>query len=72
MHALDNADAISGQAALLAEPQNVNTRTGAEDARNVANGVGAEAAGGWSVCTVNGPKWASTRDPPGKSMIISI
>jgi hypothetical protein len=42
------------------------------DARNTAKGVGAFAAGGWSVATVCCPKCASTRDPPGKSIIISI
>src|SRR5208283_2426631 len=42
------------------------------DARNSANGVGAVRSGSWSVFTVNGPKCASTRDPPGKSMIISM
>ena len=42
------------------------------DERNTAKGVGALAAGGWSVATVNCPKWASTREPPGKSMIISM
>jgi hypothetical protein len=40
--------------------------------KNISNGLGAEAAGGWSVATVKEPKCASTRDPPGKSMIISI
>src|SRR4030067_453241 len=42
------------------------------EARKVSNGVGAEATGGWSVCTVKGPKCASTHAPPGKSMIMSI
>jgi hypothetical protein len=42
------------------------------DERKTAKGVGALATGGWSVATVNGPKWASTREPPGKSMIISM
>ncbi len=34
--------------------------------------VGALAVGGWSVGTVKLPKCASTREPPGKSMSISI
>jgi hypothetical protein len=42
------------------------------DARKTAKGVGALATGGWSVATVCPPKCASTREPPGKSMIISI
>src|SRR5512141_692828 len=42
------------------------------EARKVANGVGAVPVGGWSVCTVKLPKWASTFEPPGKSMIISM
>jgi hypothetical protein len=42
------------------------------DDKKTAKGVGALAAGGWSVATVNCPKCASTREPPGKSMIISI
>jgi hypothetical protein len=42
------------------------------EARKISKGLGALATGGWSVATVKGPKWASTREPPGKSMIISI
>jgi hypothetical protein len=42
------------------------------DERKTSKGLGALAAGGWSVATVKEPKWASTREPPGKSMIISI
>jgi hypothetical protein len=42
------------------------------EARNISKGLGALAAGGWSVATVKGPKWASTREPPGKSMLISM
>jgi hypothetical protein len=42
------------------------------DAKNVANGVGADSIGGWSVFIVNCPKWASTRAPPGKSITISM
>src|ERR1035437_1934150 len=55
--------------------QNSCTYTPAQvpiDARKSANGVGALRSGNWSVATVNGPKCASTRDPPGKSMIISM
>jgi hypothetical protein len=42
------------------------------DERKTAKVVGALAAGGWSVATLKLPKWASTREPPGKSMIISM
>jgi hypothetical protein len=42
------------------------------DERKISKGLGAVAAGGWSVATVNEPKWASTREPPGKSIIISM
>src|SRR5664279_3573780 len=43
--------------------------------RNVTNGVGAELSpppiAGWSVGTTKPPKCASTRAPPGKSIVIS-
>jgi hypothetical protein len=42
------------------------------DARKMSKGDGALASGGWSVATVKASKWASTREPPGKSMIISM
>jgi hypothetical protein len=42
------------------------------EARKTSKGLGALATGGWSVATVKEPKWASTREPPGKSMIISM
>jgi hypothetical protein len=42
------------------------------DERKSANGVGALATGGWSVATVKFPKWASTREPPAKSITISM
>jgi hypothetical protein len=42
------------------------------DERKSSKGLGAVAAGGWSVATVKEPKWASTRASPGNSMIISM
>jgi hypothetical protein len=42
------------------------------DERKTSKGLGAEEAGGWSVATIKEPKWASTREAPGKSIIISM
>jgi len=42
------------------------------ETRNISKGDGALAVGGWSVGTMNLSKWASTREPPGKSMSISM
>jgi hypothetical protein len=42
------------------------------EAGKISNGLGALATGGYPVATVKLPKWASTREIPGKSMIISI
>jgi hypothetical protein len=70
--ALDDADAVGRDAALTAEAEDVDPAQVPIEDRKTAKGVGAEEAGGWSVGTVNPPKWASTREPPGKSMIISM
>ncbi len=53
---LHNADAFGGQVALFEKTQHVYTCAGSNGQKEHLEGAGAEAAGGWSVATVNGPK----------------
>ena len=72
VNALNDADAVVGISALLAEAKHINAGAGADGCKEYSKGCRRAGTGGWSVITVWGPKWASTRAPPGKSIIISF
>jgi hypothetical protein len=71
---LNQADALDRDAALAAEPQNMNAGAGAQRSKKVSKGVCADpsppALGGKSVSMVNPPNRAATRVPPGKPILI--